>query len=120
MALEAIFEEDFVRARIERVSGATAESRARLAAQLPRRLLSPGYYRWAEHLFRLDAERRAGVGFSAGELAAVEVAGLVELDRARTTFENAHPACSACGLRQENRFGRECPGCGAKFRRKKK
>jgi hypothetical protein len=120
MALEALFEEDFVRARIERVAGsATAESRQRMEWQIPKRVLSPGYYRWAEHIFRLDAERRAGVGFTAGELAGVEVAGLVALDRARGAFENAHPACSACGLRQENRFGRECPSCGAKFRRKK-
>ena len=26
--------------------------------------------------------------------------------------------CSACGARQQNKFGAECFNCGAKFRRK--
>ena len=120
MALEAIFEEDFARARIDRqIAGANAATRERMEWQIPKRTLSPGYYRYAEHLFRLDAEHRAGVGFSANELAAFEASGLVELERARNAFEHRHPACSACGLRQENRFGRECSGCGAKFRVRK-
>ena len=121
MALEAIFEEDFVRGRIElQAGGASAETRARMEWQIPQRTLSPGYYRYADHLFRLDAERRAGVGFASAELAAFEADGLVVLDRARHAFEHRHPSCGACGIRQENRFSPECCGCHVKFRRRGK
>lgn len=116
-ALEAIFEEDFVRSRVDvHRSGADAATRARMEQRIPRRVLSPGYYRWAEHLLRIDAERRAGVPL--GALVAFEADGMVQVDRARAAFEGRHPKCTACGLRQENRFGVECPGCGAKFRKK--
>ena len=119
MALEAIFEEDFVRARIEReAAGANPETRARMESRLPARTLSPGYYRFAQHLFHLDAQRKAGIVFASGDLAAFEVEGLLALDRARGEFERRHPSCSSCGTRQENRFSPECCGCGVKFRRK--
>ena len=120
MALEEIFEEDFVRARVERESaGANAETKERMQRQIPKRTLSPGYYAFAEHLRSLDDERRAGIIFRVGDLAAFEARGLVALDRARSEFEHRHPACSGCGVRQENRFGRECSGCGVKFVRGK-
>jgi hypothetical protein len=119
MALEEIFEEDFMRARIEReAAGASPETRARMESRLPARTLSPGYYRFAQHLFHLDAQRKAGIVFVCGDLAAFEVEGLLALDRARGEFERRHPACSSCGARQENRFSPECCGCGVKFRRK--
>lgn len=117
LALEEIFEEDFVRARIDRNSaGASPETKERMRRQIPRRTLSPGYYAFAEHLLVLDEERQAGVAFS---LAGFEARGMVALQRARGEFERRHPPCSACGTRQENRFGMECSGCGTKFRRKK-
>lgn len=119
MALDEIFEEDFVRSRIDReVKGANEQTRLRLETQIPARTLSPGYYEFASHLFRLDNERRVGVSIDAGRLAAFEIRGLIALDCARKTFEHRHPACSACGTRQQNRFGAECSGCGVKFRRK--
>ncbi len=118
-ALEEIFEEDFVRARIEReFANVTPETRARLESRLPARTLSPGYYRFAQHLFYLDAERKAGIAFAPDTLAAFELDGLIALDRARSEFEHKHPACSSCGTRQENRFSPECCGCAVKFRRK--
>jgi len=120
MALEEIFEQDLVRSRIERESvGANEETRERMAFQIPPRTLSPGYYEFGLHLLRLDAEQKAGIGFTARDLAAFEVSGLLALARARSAFEGRHPACSACGARQLNRFGVECSGCGVKFRKRK-
>ena len=119
MALEEIFEEDYVRSRIDREFAiANAETRQRLEWQMPARTLSPGYYRFALHLLHLDSERKVGIGFSAGELAAFEADGLVALDRAHCAFEFRHPPCSACGGRQENRFSLQCCHCGVKFRKK--
>ena len=120
MALEEIFERDFARANIDRAGAQANEAtRARLERTLPAELLAYGYYRFAEHLLHLDAMQRAGIRIGANQLTAFEAAGLVALHRARKTFEGNHPACSACGQRQHNRFGRECPGCGAKFRHKR-
>ncbi len=120
MALEEIFEEDYARGRLhrelEQADDATAE---RMEARLPKRSLAWGYYKFAEHLLRLQSEIRAGVGCAARDLAACEVAGLLACETARRTFESHHPACSGCGARQQNRFGVECHGCGAKFHRKK-
>lgn len=119
MALEEIFEEDFVRSRIDReLDGANAQTRERLEQQIPSRTLSPGYYDFALHILRLDDERKAGVVLFASALAHFEVAGLLALGRARAAFEGRHPACSQCGARQQNRFTVECSGCGVKFRRK--
>jgi hypothetical protein len=120
MALEEIYESDFVRSRIQReAAGASPETVERMERQIAPRKLAWGYYRFAEYLLHLDALRRAGIAFSGRDLAAFEVEGILALDRARTAFEGRHPACSACGLRQQNRFEAECPGCGAKFHRRK-
>jgi hypothetical protein len=120
LALEEIFESDFVRARIRReAAGATPETMERMEQKIPPRTLAWGYYRFAEHLLHLDALRRAGVRFAERDLLGCEAEGMLALDRARTAFEGHHPACSACGHRQQNRFGAECSGCGAKFQRKK-
>ena len=120
MALEEIFEEDYARSRLRRELEAADDATAeRMEARLPRRALAWGYYRHAEHLLRLDAEKRAGIALACHDLSAVEASGLVALDRARGAFESRHPACSSCGARQQNRFGVECHSCGAKFARKK-
>lgn len=119
MALEEIFEEDYVRSRISReLEAASEQTRERLASQVPPRTLSPGYYEFAGHLLWLESERNAGVGFSAGALAAYEVRGLVALGNARSAFDGRHPKCSSCGARQQNRFSTECLNCGVNFRRK--
>jgi hypothetical protein len=118
MALEEIFENDFARSRI-RGEGANAETLARMELQIPPRTLAWGYYRAGEHLLYLESLQQAGVVFPARDLAAFEAEGLLSLKRARSGFESKHPACSACGARQQNRFGRECPACGSKFQRRK-
>jgi hypothetical protein len=120
MALEEIFEGDFARAQLRReASGANEETIERMEARLPARTLAWGYYTFGEHLLRLDAQKRAGIGLLERDLAAFELSGLLALDRARSAFEERHPACSGCGKRQQNRFTNECPGCGAKFQRKR-
>jgi hypothetical protein len=119
MALEEIFEEDFVRSRIDRESsGADERTRERMQAQIPPRTLSPGYYAYGEHLLRLEADQKAGIQFLASDLAAFEARGLVALGAARAAFQSKHPACGGCGARQQNRFGTECNHCGVKFQRK--
>lgn len=121
MALEEIFEEDFVRARVNRESaGANEQTRERMAYQIPPRTLSPGYYEFGLHLLRLETEQKAGISLAACELALFEARGLLALGRAHSAFEGRHPACSACGARQQNRFGHECNACGVEFRRKRK
>lgn len=121
LALEEVFEEDFVRSIVERESGtADRHTRQRMESAIPPRTLSPGYYRWALHLLALDNERRAGIVFGARDLAAIEASGLVAADRARGSFRRKHPECNLCGALQPNRFGRECCGCGVKFQRKGK
>lgn len=119
MALEEIFEEDYVRARVDRDSrGAAEQTRIRLASQLPPRTLSPGYYDFAAHLLFLDEQHKAGIGFNPRDLTTYEARGIVILGRARAAFEARHPACGSCGARQQNRYSVECVGCGVKFRRK--
>jgi hypothetical protein len=120
LALEEIFEIDFARALIRSQSaGASAETVERMERQVKPRSLAWGYYCFADYLLHLDALRQAGVAFAVRDLALCEAEGFIALHRARSAFEGKHPACSACGLRQQNRFGAVCPGCGAKFRRKK-
>jgi hypothetical protein len=118
MALEEIFEGNFARSRI-RSEGANDETRNRMELRIPPRTLAWGYYRFGEHLLHLEALQQAGIAFGTRDLAAFEAEGLLALRRARSAFESHHPACSACGQRQQNRFGRECPACGSKFQRKK-
>jgi hypothetical protein len=67
MALEEIFEEDFVRSRIDHESaGADEQTRERMAFQIPPRTLSPGYYDFGLHRIRgqrpgrLRSSRAAG------------------------------------------------------------
>jgi hypothetical protein len=119
MALEEIFEEDFVRSRVDQESeGANEETRERMARQIPARTLSPGYYEFALHLLRLETEAKAGIPIAAAEVANFEAAGLVALERARGGFDRRHPPCSACGAAQQNRFTPQCHACGTKFHRK--
>lgn len=121
MALEEIFEEDFVRSRVEQgLRGADDDTRDRMAAQIPPRTLSPGYYEFALHLLRVDNLRRAGISFDASSLANYEADGLLSVLRARQAFDSKHPACGSCGAKQQNRFGVECHVCGTKFKRKGK
>lgn len=118
-ALLEMFEEDFVRQRIERsTSSARPETRERLEQGIPLRTLSPGYYRFASHLLFLETGRKLGIILDAGRLAAFEAEGLVALDRARRKFEERHPPCSRCGSLQDTAFQPECNKCGAKFIRK--
>jgi len=118
MALEVLFEEDFARALLDRRSpNASDRERARMESAIPARVLSPGYFRWAEHLLRLDAEREAGIPLDAAKLTAYETDGLLDVKRMRQEFQHRHPACGSCGERLESRLQPECHQCHAKFRR---
>lgn len=119
MALEEIFEEDFLHSRLAReLENANEQTRQRIEERMPVRTLSPGYYSLALHLVATEQLFKAGISFGVGAIADFEAAGLVALARAREAFGTRHPACSACGAHQQNRFGAECHACGIKFRRK--
>ena len=118
-ALEEIFEEEYVRSRIaSEMAGANDQTRARMMAMVPVRTLSPGYYDWAQHLLRIDSMTKAGIVLQLGDVAVVEMIGLMAVQRARSIFEGNHPACPACKALQTNRFTTECHACGTKFIRK--
>lgn len=118
MALEEIFEQGYVRSRIaQQLDGADEATRARMEERVPPRTLSPGYYTFAEHLLALEAKHNAGITYSLGDLADFELDGLREIGRARDGHSGRHPACSACGANQQNRFPVQCHACGAKFQR---
>ena len=90
------------------------EDLERMLGQGPQRTLSPGYYRWSGYLFTLEEMRDCGIPVS--DLQAIELEGLLEVRRARHTFNVAHPCCS-CGQRLDSRWVDECPGCFARFRK---
>ncbi len=118
LALRALMEEGFQQAKIQR-SPADRKRQEELLAALPgERKLAAGYYRWAFHLLRLDAERNAGIPLNSATLAAVEANGLRTLQLARAEHRAAHPACSRCGAEQEARNHPKCTNCGAEFLRK--
>jgi hypothetical protein len=119
-AVEEILEEDYARSRIEQDSaGADEDTRDRMAAKLPRRTLSPGYYEFALHLLRLESRQKTGVVYAADKIAVYEAAGLLAIGRARAEFSSRHPTCAGCGAHLPNRFSVECPACGAKLGRRK-
>jgi hypothetical protein len=118
IALREILNEDFERSEIDRqAEHASEQTRAALYRAIKPRSLSPGYYRAAEHLLRLEAEQKAALPW--GTLLAFESNGLLTLHRVRLEFQYDHPACSACGVRQRHRFAVQCAGCGIKFRKGK-
>lgn len=117
MALEAIFEEDFARSRVEREAH-DERMRERMERMIAPRQISPGYFRWGRHLLRLEREGKAGVALDPRTMAAAECEGLLAVESARSEFQYNHPACTRCGAHQENRFALKCRGCGVEFARK--
>lgn len=117
-ALVGLFEEAFQKSAIEEASRmADKEQRRRMLDELPARELSPGYYTRATYILDLGRALETGVSYSADLLTREDVRGLQMLARAKAEFEREHPACGACGARQDNRFSLQCRGCGAKFHR---
>lgn len=118
MAIEEILEQGYVRSRVaQEIDGADEATRARMEDRIPPRTLSPGYYVFAEHLLEIEARRAAGASYALADLAGFEWDGLDVAGRARNAFKGRHPACSACGANQQNRFPVKCHACGADFRR---
>jgi hypothetical protein len=93
---------------------ADEESSIHLLSSGPVRGLSPAYYKWGSYLLSLEEVRDCGVEIH--NLLAFEVAGLVQVRRARAAFDSRHPLCG-CGQRLESRYVPECDGCGVTFRK---
>lgn len=126
IAMRELLEEGFQQARMERLGSREPERKSeqekRTVEQMERiraaRTLAVGYYSFAGHIFRLDAERSAGLDLDPHSLAHFEGAALRTLAIARAEHRARHPPCGACGTEQESRFHPDCTGCGAKFNRK--
>ena len=117
-AIRALFEESFQLSAIGvAVRSADKETRQRALADMDQRKLSPGYYTRATYLLDLGSALEAGVSYGADQLTRSDVLGLQALNRAKNEFYNDHPACSACGVRKDNRFASQCKGCHAQFGR---
>ena len=115
-AVRTLFEEALVLHRQEStLENASAEQRARLADELPERELSPGYFRRAAYLLELSTTLELGVPVDPASITRADVLGLTAVRSARSSYERDHPACPACGERQDNRWMPECFRCHTKF-----
>jgi hypothetical protein len=94
---ESLYRDEY--ARTERIAAQTADPAAALAAVLPKRKFSPGYYVWVSYLLDLEMEMSFGVSVAA-TLASADITGLFAVREARRQFENEHPACR-CGRRMK-------------------
>ncbi len=118
IAFAELLEEGFQRGKIERLMGDSPSKEPQLAALAKRRTVAAGYYRFATHIFSLDAERNAGIELKSESLAYYEGSALRLLTQCRAEHRGRHPECSRCGIPQENKFHPACTNCGAKFARK--
>jgi hypothetical protein len=123
LAMAEILEEDFCSERVRgMMDAADEETELRVATSLPRRTLSPGYYKMAVYLFWLEARIKAGAFMPGGSAAlsgllAFEMEGVSQVVRARNEHQGKHPRCQGCGAAQDSRFSVECYSCRMKFRR---
>ncbi len=116
LALRALFEESLILQRIAAVlAHADKETRDRAAEDIPMREVSPGYYVRAVYLLDLSTSLELGVPVDASTITHADVIGLRAVKNARSEFERDHPACPACGERQDNRWMKQCFQCGTKF-----
>ena len=79
------------------------------------RKLAVGYYTFAGHIFRLDAEREAGLALDPHTLASFEGVALRILVDCRNAHRAKHPPCGRCGAQQDNKHHPKCTNCGAEF-----
>lgn len=118
LAVRELFEESFAQESVRpllALLGDNDSERERVMSTMPERTLSPGYYDRSAYLLELGSAIEAGAQYTATMLARVDVLGLQAVRRAKAQFEYDHPACSACGIRQESRFAAQCRGCRVKF-----
>jgi hypothetical protein len=118
VALRELFEESYLRDAIGMlIEDADIETADRAYEDLPVRTLSPGYYTRAEYLIDLGSAIDTGAQYSAAMMDRSDIRGLQALKRAKVLFENDHPPCPGCGVRQDNRFATQCRSCSTKFRK---
>ncbi|QHN04429.1 hypothetical protein FTO74_14430 [Granulicella sp. WH15] len=116
LALRALFEEALILHRMDSILRlADKATRDRAAEELPERELSPGYYRRAAYLLELSTTLELGVPVDPSTITRSDVIGLQAVRNARQEYEYDHPACEACGERQDNRFLKQCFKCATKF-----
>ena len=116
LALRALFEEGLIRHRLApMLEKADAETIARAEDDMPERELSPGYFNRAAYLLDLSITMATGVQMDATMLTRADVLGLQAVRTAKADYERDHPACPACGERQDNRWMKQCFSCHTKF-----
>ena len=89
-----------------------------LAKVMPARKLADAYYTYAVYLMWLKGTLASGIEL---ELLADEAEGLKAIDAARHEFEQTHPACPRCSVRQYSATPISCRNskCAMKFRRER-
>ncbi len=111
-----LFEETLWLGRLDStLKNADEDAKARAMADMPDREISPGYFVRANYLLDLSLQIELGMQFTAASLTQAEVIGLAAVRAAKAEFEYEHPACPACGERQDNRSMKQCFKCGTKF-----
>ncbi len=118
LALRSLFEEALIRHRMESAMEASSGYElARLEAELPERELSPGYFTRAGYLLDLSTAIEMGIPMDPATLTHADVMGIRAVRSARADYEREHPACPACGERQDNRHMKHCYACHIEFAR---
>ncbi len=114
MALVELLELSFVHSRSCRsIDSATEECGERIFGSLPPLTLSPGYYKRAEFLLWLEAQKKLGTVSAPWALS--EAQGLEAAAAARSEFERLHPPCGVCSALQDSPFATSCRACGTEF-----
>ena len=118
LALRCLFEEALLLHRSEGTRQRAAddpETLRRLDAEIPAREISPGYFKRAAYLLDLSAQLELGIPMDPASILHSDVVGLQIVKSARADYEREHPACPACGERQDNRWMKQCFRCRATF-----
>jgi hypothetical protein len=81
---------------------------------VPARKLASGFYEFAAYLMWLRGMNEADVELT---IFADEAEGLLALRAARQDFEQSHPACPRCSVRQYSSTPIVCRKCGMNFKK---
>ena len=116
-AIRTLFEESLRRHKLNGLlEKCSAAERARIEADEPIRVISPGYYKRAAYLLQLANTLELGIPFPPDCFTLHDVTGIQAVRMARAEFEREHPACPRCGERQDNPHMPACPHCNQKLR----
>ncbi len=115
IAFRELFKEEQAWGVMRRALARTEAANTRRALDsLPQFTIAAGYYAYADYLLWLRRMRGLGAVFEK-PLLATEMAGLQVLEEELAKFDQAFPACFACGTRNASAV-KVCAGCGKELR----